>query len=55
MVFFEETADIDSAIKREKEIKGWVREKKIKLIESKNPKWDDLYDSLVADSSRSLS
>jgi putative endonuclease len=30
------------AIKREKEIKGWVRSKKIKLIESTNPHWRDL-------------
>ena len=31
-----------AAIDREKEIKGWRRSKKIKLIESMNPKWDDL-------------
>jgi hypothetical protein len=30
------------AIQREKEIKGWVRSKKIKLIESTNPHWHDL-------------
>jgi putative endonuclease len=30
------------AIQREKEIKGWVRSKKIKLIESMNPHWHDL-------------
>jgi putative endonuclease len=32
----------DAAINREKEIKGWRRSKKIKLIESMNPNWDDL-------------
>jgi putative endonuclease len=32
----------DAAIAREKEIKGWRREKKMKLINSMNPKWDDL-------------
>ncbi len=32
----------DAAIDREKEIKGWRREKKIQLINSMNPKWDDL-------------
>jgi putative endonuclease len=32
----------DAAISREKEIKGWRRSKKIKLIESMNPKWEDL-------------
>jgi putative endonuclease len=32
----------DAAIAREKEIKGWRRRKKIKLVESTNPLWDDL-------------
>ena len=32
----------DAAIDREKEIKGWRRSKKIKLIESMNPRWEDL-------------
>ena len=32
----------DAAIQREKEIKGWRRSKKIRLIESMNPRWDDL-------------
>jgi putative endonuclease len=32
----------DEAIAREKEIKGWRRSKKIKLIESMNPRWEDL-------------
>ena len=32
----------DAAISREKEIKGWRRSKKIKLIESMNPRWEDL-------------
>lgn len=32
----------DAAINREKEIKGWRRWKKIKLIESMNPRWEDL-------------
>jgi len=34
--------DIRSAISREKQIKGWLRSKKIALIESMNPTWDDL-------------
>jgi len=41
LVFFEEFAYPDVGIDREKEIKGWRREKKIALIESKNPNWDD--------------
>jgi putative endonuclease len=35
----------DAAISREKEIKGWRRNKKIHLIESMNPHWDDLAES----------
>jgi putative endonuclease len=42
LVYFEETNDIVSAITREKQIKGWLRSKKIALIESMNPKWGDL-------------
>ena len=42
LVYFEETNDIQSAITREKQIKGWLRRKKIALIESVNPKWEDL-------------
>jgi len=42
LVYFEETDDIKAAIAREKQIKGWLRSKKIALIESLNPKWEDL-------------
>jgi len=42
LVYFEETPNIRAAIAREKQIKGWRREKKIRLIEDKNPKWEDL-------------
>jgi len=42
LVFYEETNDIRTAIEREKQIKGWLRSKKIALIESVNPKWEDL-------------
>lgn len=42
LVYFEETNDIYAAIAREKQIKGWKREKKIALIESVNPGWADL-------------
>jgi len=45
LVFFEEYADIYNAIVREKEIKGWLRRKKIELIESINPNWNDLAES----------
>ncbi len=42
LVYFEHFEYIGDAIAREKEIKGWVRRKKIALIEAENPKWSDL-------------
>ena len=42
LVYWEETSDIRAAIQREKQIKGWLRKKKIELIELKNPEWEDL-------------
>jgi len=42
LVYFERFFYPDAAINREKEIKGWRRSKKIALIESKNPRWEDL-------------
>jgi len=41
-VYFEEYGDVRDAIAREKQIKGWVREKKIALIESVNPEWEEI-------------
>ena len=46
LVFYESSSDVKSIIQREKEIKGWRREKKIKLIENINPNWDDLSENL---------
>ncbi len=42
LVYYESTSSIYSAIGREKQIKGWLRAKKIALIESMNPEWKDL-------------
>lgn len=42
LVYYEEFVYPDAAINREKEIKAWRRSKKTRLIESINPKWDDL-------------
>ncbi len=42
LIYYEETTDILTAIAREKTIKGWLRRKKIALIESLNPEWQDL-------------
>ncbi len=42
LVYFEETPSVEGAITREKEIKGWLRIKKVSLIETENPGWRDL-------------
>ena len=42
LVHFEITANVFSTIAREKELKGWVRSKKVALIENENPFWQDL-------------
>ena len=46
LVYYEETTDVVSTIYREKTIKGWLRAKKVALIESVNPTWKDLGHSL---------
>ncbi len=42
LVYFETCYDINQAIVREKQLKGWLRKKKIELIEKINPHWRDL-------------
>jgi putative endonuclease len=42
LVYVEVFADVNEAIAREKQLKGWNRGWKIKLIEQSNPGWDDL-------------
>jgi putative endonuclease len=39
---FESFKYVGNAIAREKRIKGWLREKKVALIRSRNPTWEDL-------------
>jgi putative endonuclease len=51
LVYFKVFNNIEDAIRREKQIKGWVRKKKIALIESINPEWKDLYEELVEEDS----
>ena len=46
LVYYEDTSDVEAAIEREKQIKGWNRKRKNKLIESKKPNWVDLYDAI---------
>ncbi|MCY2977286.1 MAG: GIY-YIG nuclease family protein [Planctomycetota bacterium] len=47
LVYFEQHEDMENAIIREKRLKKWNREWKIRLIEENNPNWNDLYDSLL--------
>ncbi len=42
LVYFEQTSNIEAAIEREKQLKGWKREKKNSLVEAANPEWRDL-------------
>ena len=42
LVYFEQFQDIGQAIAREKQIKGWLRSRKVELIEGVNPGWKDL-------------
>jgi putative endonuclease len=42
LVYYEVFQHVETAIRRETEIKKWRREKKIELIEKKNPTWEDL-------------
>ena len=46
LVYFEETENVSSAISREKQIKKWKREWKIKMIEKNNVEWKDMYELL---------
>ena len=42
LVYFETTTDVKAAIEREKQIKSWSRARKNALVETMNPKWEDL-------------
>lgn len=47
LVYYEVGQDINEAIKREKQLKGGSRKKKIDLINSMNPDWKDLYEMIT--------
>lgn len=47
LVYYEAFQEIGDAIGKEKQIKGGSRQKKLDLINSKNPEWKDLYDEVV--------
>ena len=47
LVYIEQYNLVEEAIKREKQLKKWKREWKLRLIEEQNPSWSDLYQSLA--------
>jgi len=47
LVYFEQFDDIETAIAREKRLKKWNRNWKVRLIEAKNPRWTDLYPAIA--------
>lgn len=47
LVYYEFTQSIESAIEREKQIKGYRRDKKDELVNAMNPEWKDLYEKLI--------
>lgn len=49
LVYFEEFLDVKSAIRREKNLKGKLRRKKLELINCMNPEWIDFYKLLIDD------
>ena len=48
LVYFENFLYVDNAIRREKQLKGFLRGKKVALISAANPTWDDLYPEFLA-------
>jgi len=46
-MYYEDTDDVGVAISREKQLKAWKRDWKIRLIESANPRWRDLYGDIM--------
>jgi len=46
LVYYEQIENIESAITREKQLKKWNRQWKLRLIEKQNPEWEDLYTTL---------
>jgi len=47
LIYFERFAQVTEALRREKQIKGWLRAKKIELVEKVNPEWADLSERMI--------
>jgi putative endonuclease len=48
LVYCEHSTDIMGAIRREKQLKKWKRQWKLRLIEENNPEWEDIYEKWVS-------
>jgi len=44
LLYMESTTDVRDALDREKQLKGWLRKRKLELVRSQNPQWQDLSD-----------
>jgi putative endonuclease len=49
LLYVESTTDIQAAIEREKQLKGWTRKRKLELVRGRNPHWRDLSEEWFAD------
>lgn len=47
LVYYEECSDVQTAIKREKQLRAWRRSWKVDLIEKENSRWEDLYQTMI--------
>jgi len=47
LVYYENFSDVNMAIAREKQLKGWTRVKKERLIENMNPEWNDFSEGFI--------
>jgi putative endonuclease len=54
LVYFQPTSDVWAALAREEQVKNMHRADKIKLIETLNPEWHDLYETRVAPTPRQI-
>jgi putative endonuclease len=54
LVYYEETSDVHAALAREHQIKGWLRARKVALIEADNPEWHDRSDAWTDTNSLSV-
>ena len=54
LAYYETTSNVNAAIAREKQIKGWLRRKKIALVETENPEWKDLSAEWLPDAREAL-